>query len=114
MALAPQGGQDGPHQPGSGLLSTPTRRPPSVAAGTHAPSTSLTAPGGLLQDYFADLCVCLTKNDVQTLLTRERGLCPQPPPGHQGRGLSPLTPDSVPLAWGTPLFSLRLGSTTGL
>ncbi|XP_070487287.1 maestro heat-like repeat family member 5 isoform X5 [Equus przewalskii] len=25
--------------------------------------------GGLLQDYFADLCVCLTKNDVQTLLT---------------------------------------------
>ncbi|XP_046498449.1 maestro heat-like repeat family member 5 [Equus quagga] len=69
--------------------------------------------GGLLQDYFADLCVYLTKNDVQILLTRERGLCPQPPPGHQGRGLSPLTPDSVPLAWGTPLFSLRLGSTTG-
>nr|XP_044636991.1 maestro heat-like repeat family member 5 isoform X3 [Equus asinus] len=70
--------------------------------------------GGLLQDYFADLCVYLTKNDVQILLTRERGLCAQPPPGHQGRRLSPLTPDSVPLAWGTPLFSLRLGSTTGL
>lgn len=37
---------------------------------------SLTAPGGLLQDYFSDLCYHLRRNDVIILMNCEQAFVP--------------------------------------
>ena len=47
----------------AGLPQGPGRRP--------CPPPSVPGAGGMLQDYFPDLCICLRKADVRTLRKRE-------------------------------------------
>ena len=73
-------------------------RPPPSVAGAPTDPTSLPA-GGILQDYFTDLCFHLKRGDVKTLrkceqgcLSREQGRDPRHPAWAPGTGPGPPTP----------------------
>lgn len=70
-------------------------RPPPSVAGAPTDPTSLPS-GGILQDYFTDLCFHLKRGDVKTLrkceqgcLSREQGRDPRHPAWAPGTGPGP-------------------------